>query len=317
MNGKKAFISGNLGLVGRHMQKRLIELGWDTVGVDIKSPGSSEDCREFFRNVITRFDLVVHAAYHVGGRAGIDGVNTNFAQNVELDGAMFEWAVRTQQKHVLYFSSSAAYPIHFQGKDRVDNVPEYSNKPRRMLWEKHINLDIPWLPDGSYGWAKLTGEKLAEDARRSGLMVSVVRPFSGYAEDQDPDEYPLPATVRKAIAGDYCVWGPKGQTRDWIHMDDVITACLAIVEAQHPGPVNLCTGNGVEFGDLMRMVVKVLRNEYGDPYPHPHQITVRYMPDKPTGVFYRVGSPRLMNSFHMPSVSILEGITRTVRFMKG
>src|SRR3954454_16466114 len=75
------------------------------------------------------FDLVVHCAYHVGGRKAIDGNRGNLARNLLLDASLFDWAIRTQQKHVLYFSSSAAYPVDLQKNAgrllREDDIGRY------------------------------------------------------------------------------------------------------------------------------------------------------------------------------------------------
>ncbi|MBE7245467.1 MAG: hypothetical protein INR63_10975, partial [Actinomycetospora chiangmaiensis] len=56
------------------------------------------------------------------------------------------------------------------------------------------------LPDYTYGWSKLTGEYLGRIAvAKYGLSVGVVRPFSGYGEDQDL-VYPFPAIALRVAA---------------------------------------------------------------------------------------------------------------------
>jgi len=85
---------------------------------------------------------------------------------------MFNWAVNTKQKKIIYYSSSAAYPVKLQ------------RKPYKLK-EFDINLNDVRNPDFTYGWTKLTGEILAQFARKQGIDVYVFRPFSGYGEDQD------------------------------------------------------------------------------------------------------------------------------------
>lgn len=248
-----------------------------------------------------KFDLVVHCAYHVGGRAAIDGINQNFAKNLQLDAAMFEWAARTKQKRVLYFSSSAAYPVALQ------------HMGGHILIEDDIRPE-DWVasvgnPDANYGWAKLTGERLAEDARKNGLAVTVVRPFSGYGEDQSSD-YPFPSIVERAKLGDLSVWGPKGQTRDWIHVSDVCSGALEVARSETTDPVNLCTGVGVEMGELARKIWDQSCIDVGLAplwLPKP-----TYDESKPTGVFYRVGDPTRFNQYYTPRVSLEEGIRRAL-----
>lgn len=324
----RALVSGSAGFIGRHMVAELITRGYSVDAFDVryaKHPVGSNFIHADSKLIDHKsaYDLVVHCAYHVGGRSAIDGINTNFAKNLALDSALFEWAVRTKQKRVLYFSSSAAYPVDNQSKAYVDYTCS-EDWGVEMGWgieacklkEDLISLKNPRRPDANYGWAKLTGERLAEDARKNGLPVSVVRPFSGYGEDQTLD-YPFPSIVRRASQGDLSCWGPPGQTRDWIHVDDVCRGALAIVDSGTQGPVNLCTGIGTEMGQLARMIWRRgTNNGYGDwnPVDTAPQIVPRvsYDESKPTGVFYRVGDPTRMLQYYTPTVSLEEGIRRAL-----
>lgn len=297
-----ALVTGSAGFIGRHITAELKARGYWVYGIDVASTDSMDraDALDYFRyQYHTVYDLVVHCAFHVGGRAAIDGLNTNFMKNLELDAAMFEFALRTKQKHVLYFSSSAAYPQELQSKIWVD----YHDQTR--LEESDINLDWVEQPDATYGWAKLTGERLAEDARKNGLQVTVVRPFSGYGEDQSLD-YPFPSIVARAKQGDLSVWGPQGQTRDWIHVSDVVNGALAVYQSGTTDPVNLCTGRGVEMGKLAQMV-----HLYHDGCTH----MLKYDETKPTGVFHRVGDPARFNQYYTPKVSLEEGIARALKVL--
>lgn len=290
MRDRSALVTGSAGFVGRHMVQELRERGWR---VDAWDVADGDDARDLFNGNdwlrdLPAWDLVAHCAYHVGGRAAIDGEPRLLARNLELDAAMFDWAVRTSQRRVLYFSSSAAYPVDMQGGHH-----------RWKLAETDIRLDDIEQPDARYGWAKLTGEQLARAASEDGLAVHVVRPFSGYGEGQSLD-YPFPSIVKRAREGDLSVWGPPGQTRDWIHISDVVSGALAVVDADERRPVNVCTGIGTEMGDLMRLAV-------GKP-----NVEVTYQPDKPTGVMYRVGNPSRMNEVYTPKVSIEEGVRRAL-----
>lgn len=293
----RALVTGSAGFVGRHMVAELLARGWDVAGCDLRD---GSDCREIFRAGGTRYDLVVHCAYHVGGRAAIDGNPSLLAKNLELDAAMFDWAARTRPYAVLYFSSSAAYPIELQSNPRPHRVTSHG------LREADIDLDRPRQPDAAYGWAKLTGERLAAAAAECDLRMHVVRPFSGYGSNQDPAEYPFPAIVRRILAGDLTVWGPPGQYRDWIHITDVVRGALAVVDADERRPVNLCSGEPVEFGDLACRIAAAA-GRVGH---------VIYDVDKPTGVMYRVGNPDRMREHYTPTVTLNEGIRRAIEAVR-
>lgn len=299
----RAMVTGDAGFIGWHMRAELERRGWDVTGCDLKN---GSDARDMFRSDETVYDLVVHCAYHVGGRAAIDGEPRLLAANLELDARMFDWAVRTGQRRVLYYSSSAAYPIRLQkaiAASRLLGGNYNRSRPWVSLEETMIDAQAPEQPDARYGWAKLTGEQLATAAKLSGLRVHVVRPFSGYGGDQDLT-YPFPAILSRALSGELSVWGPPGQYRDWIHVDDVIGCSLAVVEQGVDKPVNICSGIGVEMGDLAVRMARAANVVI------PSEVT--YLRDKPTGVMVRVGSVDLMSKIYKPRVDLDEGIHRAL-----
>ena len=322
----KVLITGSSGFVGSHMAVELKARGYEVMGLDVRHGEHTThqmDAVGWLRmdkeevatyGVDFHWDLVVHAAYHVGGRAMIDGVPDVLSANVELDAALFRWALEARPGRILYFSSSAVYPTWLQRACLNCTEPNCPEGPA-ILHEDHVNLtaDRIGVPDARYGWAKLNGEMLVKAARESGLQVSVVRPFSGYSHSQSLD-YPFPSIIARARTGDLSVWGKPGQTRDWIHIDDVTKGALAVAKSGTTDPVNLCTGIGTEMGNLAQMIYDREKNntvlellpclDYtGEP-----GMAVTYLTDKPTGVHYRVGNPERMLKYYTPQISLSQGI---------
>lgn len=295
----KALVTGSAGFVGRHVVRALSARGYDIAAYDEKN---GYPTRQVFENLSLqgrKYDLIVHCAYHVGGRAAIDSAKRSLARNLMLDSQMFDWAVHTAQKRVLYFSSSAVYPTFLQKRPHLD-VPPVGY---RLKEADTADLEIG-VPDADYGFAKMAGERLAANAREMGVNVHVCRPFSGYAEDQSLD-YPFPSIVKRARAGDLTVWGPEGQTRDWLHISDLVAGALAVVDQDHQEPVNLCTGIGTEMGELAVMVNRLSGgNALMD--------EVEYLTDMPTGVFNRVGDPTIFHTIYTPKISIEDGVRRAL-----
>jgi UDP-glucose 4-epimerase len=297
----KALVTGSSGFVGRHLAAALAAGGYQVEGIDTVAgrwTSQVRDARFYFRSS-HRFDVVVHAAAVVGGRATIDGNPLTLAVNLELDAGLFQWAARNRPGRVVYLSSSAAYPVNLQAA--TDLLLEEND---RRLREDDIFLDCPTLPDALYGWIKLTGERLTELARAEGLPVTVVRPFSGYGADQDP-AYPFAAMLARARAREdpFTVWGSGEQARDFIHIDDLAAAVMTMIRGGIDGPVNLGTGQPTTMRELARIFCRAAG----------YQPDMRFDMTKPAGVQWRVADPARMLKFYQPQVSLEDGITRALK----
>ena len=280
----KILITGDAGFVGRAFHRALAKQRHDITGIDLVN---GKEVRHFFATDNTQFDIVIHLAAIVGGRMTIEGNPLSVASDLAIDADMFQWALRTRPKHIVYFSSSAAYPIFLQ---RL----AYQQKLREI----DINLEHIRTPDFTYGWAKLSGEMLASYARAEGLKVTVLRPFSGYGADQALD-YPFPSFIARAKrkADPFEVWGRGTQVRDFVHIDDVVGATFAAV-INDVSVMNICSGRPTSFIELAEMVM--LQANYLAP--------IKNNLDAPIGVEYRVGDPTRMLQVYEPKISLEEGI---------
>lgn len=290
----RALVTGSAGFVGRHTVAELVRRGYDVIGVDLKF---GQDAHDIFREGMLHYDLVVHAAASAPHRAAIDTEPQHMARNLALDAMLFDWAVRTGQGRVIYLSSSAAYPIDLQD----DHATAVDLTEADIRWDGRRNVGNP---DAVYGWTKLTGERLAAEARKAGLPVTVVRPFSGYGEDQ-ADLFPFRAIIERARRREdpFVIWGDGNQVRDWIHIDDVVAGMLAVAESGMEEPVNLCTGIGWSMAELAHMACNVVG----------YLPKFEYLTDKPAGVAYRVGDPTRFFRIYRPRVSLDQGVARALR----
>lgn len=301
--GKRALVTGDRGFLGRHFAAELRAHGYEVYGLDVKA-SPSQDCRNYFRAYLSRgreyreilaghWDLVVHCAAVVGGRETIDGDPLATAESLSIDAEMFRWAAVARPGRVLYFSSSAAYPVAYQ----------------TSMWTEALREDDALLsstvgmPDQVYGWSKVTGELLASRLREAGVPVTVVRPFSGYGEDQDAT-YPFRAILERVRRREdpLEIWGSGEQVRDWIHVDDLVAGALAVAGSATEDPVNLCTGVATPFAELARVMAAVAG----------YVPEIRPLEDKPAGVAYRVGDPTRMLRYYATKVSLEDGIRRAL-----
>lgn len=314
----RVLISGGCGFVGRHFVKALDNQTNDIVVVDNLIDGGGglhprmwvfapskrvkfcyQDIRDYLSGKNHKFDLVVHLAAVIGGRLTIENNPLAIAEDLQIDAAFWSWAIRNKPGHIISFSSSAAYPVSLQQADG------------RRLAETDVNFDKNLgMPDLTYGWAKLTNEYLGQvAAKKYDLKIATYRPFSGYGEDQSL-AYPFPSICRRAVENKnedvFEVWGSGNQSRDFVHIDDIVEGVLLTYPLVSDGsPLNLCSGQLTTFKELARLACT----------------TVGYSPEivgnssMPEGVFSRVGDPTLVMSYGwIPKISIEEGVRRSIEF---
>jgi GDP-L-fucose synthase len=318
----KALGTGGCGFVGRHFVKALLQDGYRVTIVDDLSTGLpldkwplktnlSDDLRADVTTYICdfrdyakaeatdNFDLIIHLAAIVGGRMTIEGDPLSVATDLSIDATFFNWVVKQRPlpRQVIYFSSSAAYPIKIQ-----------TSTHHEPLDENLIDFDTRLeLPDMTYGWSKLTGEYLAKHAAETyGLNTVIYRPFSGYGEEQD-FTYPFPSIIRRVARHEspIVVWGSGNQLRDFIHIDDVVQATFASRGKLAPGEaLNLGSGVGISFRQFAELACNVIG----------HHAEIVNDASKPEGVFARVANSDMMFQHYRPKISLEQGIRRVFKY---
>jgi UDP-glucose 4-epimerase len=332
----RTLVTGGCGFVGRHLTKRLLQQGHEVWIIDDLSTGLhprewlTPDASQNGGGIATfsafggtvkfigenlsvtmlrqlgilngtapvkfpAFDYVYALASIVGGRTKIDGDPLGVGVDLAIDALFFQWLAKHKDNigKVLYASSSAAYPTNLQSKEQ-----------HVALREEMIDFRSSRLgqPDMTYGWSKLTGEYLSYlAAERYGISVACVRPFSGYGEDQDLT-YPVPAIAYRVARGDdpVTVWGTGEQGRDFVHIEDCITAMMLACERIHDGSgINIGTGKLTTFLEAAGLFVKLDGRE----------ARIQPLVDKPVGVQSRYCDPtemeRVLN--WKPTISIEKG----------
>lgn len=312
----KCLVLGGFGFVGWHFVRRLVDDGHDVQVVDDLSSGQIpenltfkprsgfwiSDLRTWVRTAPNDYDLIVHCAAVVGGRLKIEGDPLAVATDLAIDADLFNWITRhppkADKQKVIYFSSSAVYPVELQ-----------RHNTKCFLSELLVDLNASRfsMPDASYGWSKLSGEYLAQQAvKKYGADVVIYRPFSGYGEDQSLD-YPFPSIIRRVVSKEdpIVVWGSGDQVRDWIHIDDIVEGVLQTMNVLRPGEaLNLGSGVGTSFRALARLICE----EAGS------NADVLSDPSRPEGVFNRVADAHKMEQLYRPKVTLQEGIRRSLDF---
>ena len=212
-------------------------------------------------------------------------------ENLDLDMKFFDWCRVTNPHKIVYFSSSAAYPINLQTENNKIKLSE------DMIDFENFNICVP---DMTYGWAKLTGEFLAHLSRQKyNLDIKCFRPFSGYGKDQDLT-YPFPSILKRVMHKELPLTLWSNSVRDFVHIDDVISYVMKMLYAPHKHTYNIGTGVETSFKELAEIMWQVVHNE---PLPE-----IKILDNKPKGVYYRVSEKSSCSDFR----SIEQGIQESI-----
>lgn len=346
---KNILVTGGCGFVGRHLLARLFQEKWDEIWViddlstglhpatwtslkltlshtqpyqnaevfevpgqgklvfinaDFFSVAGSELGRQpsFGVPKLPHCTEVYHLASVVGGRSMIDGDPLSVGIDLGIDASFFLWAAKVNHPdRILYASSSAAYPISLQKEDGAVALSE-----DMIAFGKGFSQ-----PDFTYGWSKLTGEYLAQiAAQQYGMHVAVVRPFSGYGEDQDLT-YPVPAIALRVAArhNPVKVWGSGYQGRDFVHIDDCVEACILACRCISDGSaVNIGSGVLTTFREVAALLIELAG----------YEAPVEGTENKPVGVAKRYADTTRMKAVlgFSPRISLRQGMKRVLEGAK-
>ena len=273
----------------------------------------NQDAIDFFRDqtgddpiiILPHFDEVYHLAAIVGGRAVLIEQNPILvATNQIIDALFFQWTVKNRESinRVLYVSTSVAYPKIMQDKGK-----------HVAMKESFLDLlggDSIGFPESIYGWIKLAGEYLAVTAaKKYGLSVACIRPFSGYGGDQNLS-YPIPSIALRAAQREspLTVWGSGNQGRDFIYVDDFVSGIrVAIKNISDGSAVNIGMGELVTFKEVARIMAEL----------EGYTPEIVGLTDKIEGSFAVYADNSMLKSFSWsPKYSIRDGFKEVLRKVK-
>ena len=232
----RALVVGAGGFVGRHLCARLAADGWDVVGT--VRPGAEQPAQGGTDVVpvdvtdaaaLTRAveDSAPDVAFHLAAsrvRASAADRASTTAVNV-LSGAVLVEALPPSCRAVVRLGSSTEYAA-------VDGP---------------MDERAPLAPRGFFGATKAAGSLLlVAAAQERGLRSAVLRAFQVYGPGDHHGRF-VPAVLRAAREGTTLPLTAPGSRRDWVHVRDVVEACLlAAVADDLPGGTVLNVGTGVQ-----------------------------------------------------------------------
>lgn len=285
-------VTGGAGFIGATLVKRQVAAGRDVVTVD----------KLTYAGRIEALDEVVDAANHrfvqadIADAARLRAIIGECAPDIVFHLAAESHVDRSIDDPAAFVSTNivGTYVLLEAALDYWKGLPAHDRERFRFV---HVSSDevfgaledddaafdaaSPYRPNSPYAASKAASDHLARAWHRSyGLPVIVTNCSNAYGPYQHSEKL-IPTVIRHALNDSPIpVYGSGRQSRDWIHVDDVVAGLDAAARRGLPGESYLFgAGNRIRNIDLVDRLCALLdrrRDRQGS-----HAELVRFVTDRP------------------------------------
>lgn len=297
----KTLVTGASGFIGRHALPVLLKRDHEVWAVNHKNtpPGTSTNIKWRSANLFceadrqalineVRPDALLHFAWCAEhGKFWTDPEN-------------YRWVSATMEL-VRLFKESGGRRVTIAG-----TCAEYD-------WSGNSPLDennSPLIPVTSYGVAKDALRRMLEDyANSTGLSLSWGRVFFTFGPNEPPEKL-ASLVIRSLLNGSTFKCKSGDKVRDFLSVQEVAEAFVALLESNVSGSVNIASGKPISVGEFTRKV--------GDRIGHPEMIHLSVPPNWPEEAPYVVASvKRLADEVGWrPSKTVEERIDLAIEYWR-
>lgn len=303
---KKILVTGSSGLVGTHLVKKLIQLGYHVIGIDIKSPKETD-----FNN-FTHISLDLRS---------VNAVETLF-KNYKFDGVINSFGIKGSPIRAKENPIDFLEPSIKVNTNIIDNCVKHNSwlifissvgvyEPAEEFVEDSVWNTLPSKNDWFPSWSKRIPELYLEayKVQHKYDRWTIVRPANIFGEYDNfgNGSTVIASTIKKIFDADDEIeaWGDGTPTRDFIYAGDVADACIKCLEEELHIITNLGSGEEISIKRMIETVAKVSGKD----------IKIKWDTTKPNGDMRRKMSTKIQKQYNLlPRVGFEEGIKVTCQY---
>ena len=254
LQNKTIFVAGHNGMVGSALCRALQKLPVNILTankdeLDLLNEGAVKSWMAQHKP-----NAVILAAARVGGIFANDTYPVDFLlQNLKIQNNVIEASHQHNISKLLFLGSSCIYP-------------KLAQQP---IKEEYL-LTGPLEPTNEwYAIAKIAGLKLCQAYRKqygSDFISAMPTNLYGPNDNFHPEHSHVPAALlrrfheaKEASKGDVLVWGTGRPRREFLHVDDLASACIHLLQNYSDmDPVNIGTGEDISIADFAERIGEVV-----------------------------------------------------------
>jgi nucleoside-diphosphate-sugar epimerase len=248
---KKLLITGATGFIGRHALATAVCEGYDVYAVTSKEPLPSTNNVKWIYLDLFDYEQIkqkiseikplhlLHFAWYAE-----PGKYWNSDENVKWVQASLELLMVFQQnggKRVVFAGSCAEYDW------------KYGYCAEQVT---------PVVPNTLYGVCKNSLQRIVTQfSIQTGLSSAWGRIFFLYGPHENPQRL-VPSVIRSLLQGNKALCSHGEQIRDFLYVQDIADAFVALLDSDVQGPVNIASGNPVRIKDVVSTIAVKLNAEH-------------------------------------------------------
>jgi dTDP-glucose 4,6-dehydratase len=176
----------------------------------------------------------------------------------------------------------------------------------------------PYQPSSPYSASKAASDHLARAWYHTyGLPILITNCSNNYGPYQFPEKL-LPVVILKALKGEPIpVYGEGKNVRDWLYVEDHVTALLTVLEKGVPGETyNIGTRNEQTNINLVKNICAIMDEMVKSPAVSDHSNLITFVKDRPGhDLRYAIDPHKIETGLGWKSsINFEEGLRKTIKW---
>ena len=301
----KVLVTGGAGFIGSNIVDKLIEENYEVIIIDDLSTGKEEHINEkakFYKADISskeindifekeNINIVIHTAAQIDVQKSISNPIYDCKNNIIGTLNILEACKKHKIEKLVYSSSAAVY-------GQPDYLPVDEEHPINAM--------------SGYGISKHTPEhyiKMYSDIYE--LNASILRYSNVYGPRQDPkgEGGVISIFVDKMLDNEKpIIYGDGEQTRDFIYVEDIVSANLAAINKDKTEVYNISCNKKNSINDLATIINKILDTNFSPIYKEARPGDIRHSV---------LDNNKALNSLAWkPQYDLEQGLKETITYYK-